>query len=139
MLQVWGHCSEVILSLLQPVELVQCIKYGGELYFTWKLPHLFSCTSLPPTLAPGIVDLMIILWFPEEYLSLEFLKRTTLLNFSNNLIQIYLDFSWYMVGMYCPLGWFYFMVLPLRFLIPHKYIFFRRIFKEKSFVKSSIC
>ena len=88
---------------------------------------------------PAFVDLMVILWSPKEYLSLKFLKCTALLGFLNNLIPIDPDLSWHIVGTYCPLGRFYSMVLPLRFFIPHKYIFFQRIFKENSFLKSSIC
>ena len=118
---------------------MQYIEFGGEGYFTWKLPHFFTYMSFPPFLAPDIVDLMIILWSLEEYLSLESLEHTALFNFSNNLVQIDPDLSWHIVGTYCLLGQFYSMVLPLRFFIPHKYIFFQRIFKENSFLKSSIC
>ena len=118
---------------------MQYIEFGGEGYFTWKLPHFFTCMPFPPSLALDIVDLMIIFWSLEEYLSLKFLERTILFSFSNNLVQIDMDLSWHIVGMYCLLGRFYSMVLPLRFFIPHKYIFFQKIFKENSFLKSSIC
>ena len=30
-----------------PTELVQCIEYGSDGYFTWIFPFLFTCTSLP--------------------------------------------------------------------------------------------
>ena len=66
----------VILPLMQPVELVQCIKCGGDEYFIWKLSPFFTCTSLLPSSAPGLVDLMVNLWSSEEYLSLVLLKRT---------------------------------------------------------------
>ena len=31
------------------VKLVQCIKCGGDRYFTWIFPLFFACTSLPPS------------------------------------------------------------------------------------------
>ena len=45
--KLWGYYSEVILSLMWPTELVQCIEYGSDGYFTWIFPFLFTCTFLP--------------------------------------------------------------------------------------------
>ena len=120
--KLWEHCSrvKVILPLMRPMKLVQCIEYRGDGYFTWKFPPFFTCMSLLPSPAPVIMDLMVILWSFEEYLSFRLLGRTTLLDFSYNLIQIDSDLSWHIVGTYCPLGPFYSMVPPLRFCIPHR-------------------
>ena len=48
--KLWGYCSEVILPLMWLAELVQCIEYRGDRYFTWIFPFFFTCTSLSPSL-----------------------------------------------------------------------------------------
>ena len=45
--KLWGYCSGVILLLMRPAELVQCIECGGDGYFTWIFPFFFACTFLP--------------------------------------------------------------------------------------------
>ena len=44
--KLWGYCSGVILPLMWPAKLMQCIKCGGDEYFAWKLPLFLICTSL---------------------------------------------------------------------------------------------
>ena len=44
-----GTVQGVILPLMRPVELMQCIECRDDGYFTWILPFFFACTSLPPS------------------------------------------------------------------------------------------
>ena len=92
-------------------------KVMGTLPGNFPVSLLVRLSFLPWLSA--FVDLMVILWSPKEYLSLKFLGHTALLSFSNNLIQIDPNMSLHIVGMYCPLGRFYSMVLPLRLLFLH--------------------
>ena len=41
------NCSGVILPLMRPVELVQCIECRSDEYFMWIFSFFFTCTSLP--------------------------------------------------------------------------------------------
>ena len=46
MLQAVRYCLGIILPLMWPAKLVQCIECRGDEYFAEKLPIFFTCMSL---------------------------------------------------------------------------------------------
>ena len=105
--RVWGHYSRVILRVMRLVELVQCIKCGGDEYFIGKLSPCVACTFLPPSSVFNHMTLVVRLQSPEEYTFLRFFVRTDFLSLSIWITLIVLDIRQWVVGPY------YFLVTNL--------------------------
>ena len=71
--KLWEYCSGVILPLMRAIELVQCIKCGGDDYFIWIFPFFFPCTSLSPLVFCLLVQVTCLK--PSEVCSLFRLLR----------------------------------------------------------------